>query len=228
MLPLIRNEELYEKLEELKKIARKLLISFDYDNISSLKSALFELEISYEKVIPYLSKGDPSNFRRHCSFMQHYLDQDDKEHCKQDIIDICTVDIPQIERESYHYELPKDSYDKELKKKINSLLNQREFDSAIRKGFVILKERMKKKFGTKEKIDGSDLVNKIFGNKGLVVGYIEEDERQALRNLLDGAYGIFRNKYGHDDVEASWQETEAVISLINWSLIRIDSINYPK
>jgi len=54
MLSVIRNEELYKKLEELRNIAMKILISYDEDDTSTLKSYLSDLEISYEKIKIYV------------------------------------------------------------------------------------------------------------------------------------------------------------------------------
>jgi len=48
-----------------------------------------------------------------------------------------------------------------------------------------------------------------------------------MRNLLDGLFGVFRNVYDHRDVDPEWYEVEAVLSMINWALKRIDKYPSP-
>ena len=50
-------------------------------------------------------------------------------------------------------------------------------------------------------------------------------EREALRNLLTGLYGTFRNTVDHHDIAVSWQEAEAVIGMINWALLRLSALS---
>jgi hypothetical protein len=87
---------------------------------------------------------------------------------------------------------------------------------------VILKSRLVAKFGVDHDLDGADLVNRIFGASGLLSSRLESEERQAMRDLLAGLYGVFRNKYGHQDVEAPWHEADAILSMINFVLKRIE------
>ncbi len=53
------------------------------------------------------------------------------------------------------------------------------------------------------------------------------EERESMRNLLDGLFGVFRNVYDHRDVDPEWYEVEAVLSMINWALKRIDKYPSP-
>ena len=38
-------------------------------------------------------------------------------------------------------------------------------------------------------------------------------------------YGVFRNKYGHEDVEAPWHVADAVLSMINTVLKMLDELS---
>jgi len=146
------------------------------------------------------------------------LNKNDHRRALSNIDDICDYDLPGIEESFQKWSLDQAHYDSELAKKIGPLLVQGQWDSAVRKGFIILKERMVKTFGADSSRDGRELVNQVFGQKGLLVGKLEDSEREAMRNLLDGLFGVFRNAYGHRDIEPQWFETEAVLSMVNWTL----------
>ena len=53
---------------------------------------------------------------------------------------------------------------------------------------------------------------------------LPQSERQAFRDLLAGLYGVFRNTYGHQDQEAPWHEADAVLSMINTVLKRLEDL----
>jgi hypothetical protein len=55
--------------------------------------------------------------------------------------------------------------DADLRRDILPLIRSCQFDSAIRKAFVILKTRLCRKFGLDEKMDGEELVNAVPVNK---------------------------------------------------------------
>lgn len=48
---------------------------------------------------------------------------------------------------------------------------------------------------------------------------MEQGEREAMRALLDGLYGVHRNKHAHADATVEWYEAEASLSMINWTLM---------
>jgi hypothetical protein len=55
----------------------------------------------------------------------------------------------------------------------------------------------------------------------LLVDSTEETLRQevlALRELLAGMFKVFRNKYGHQDVEVPQEEALTVLWMINYAL----------
>lgn len=114
-------------------------------------------------------------------------------------------------------------YDSEFVDKIGPLLRDQHFDSAVRKAFVMLKERLVRLFGVPSSLDGTDLVNLTFGSKGPLVGMIPDAERLAMRELLAGLYGVFRNRYSHQDVVAEWSEVAPVLGMINWVLQRLET-----
>lgn len=164
---------------------------------------------------------DASAMRRHLGWMERRLKEENIGSCKGDIEDICLQDLPDLERAFLAWCASAVHYDDELVKKVSGLLLHREYDSAIRKGFVVLKERLCSTYQMDRRLDGQDLVNSIFGSTGSTTPTLSNKERQALRDLLAGLYGLFRNKYGHEDVESAWHEADAVLSMINTLLKRL-------
>lgn len=116
---------------------------------------------------------------------------------------------------------------------MSGLLVRQQLDSAVRKAFAILKGRLVNVVcvlgGDRvemDRMDGNDLVGRIFAGNGLVVtsGRMTRGDSQALMSLLQGLYGMFRNVVDHNDVVVPWHEAEAVISMINWVLIKLRTI----
>ena len=84
---------------------------------------------------------------RHLAWMIDWLKKDNSSSCRQDIVDICERDLDDLEKAFVEWYRRPGHYDKELIDKVGDLVARREFDSAIRKGFVILRERLAKKYG---------------------------------------------------------------------------------
>lgn len=164
------------------------------------------------------------SLERHLSWMKRRLRERSPIECRSDIEDICKHDIPAIETAFREWCKSKAHFDVELAEKTIDLIARHELDSAVRKAFVILTTRLASKFEIPDNIDGSELVNRIFGKTGKVALVLNENERQSMRDLLAGLYGLFRNKYAHRDEEITWYEVEAVLPMINFVLKEIDKI----
>lgn len=188
-------------------------------DVKSLRSHYERLE----EMLPEQIQGQ-SNTGRHIGFMEHYLQKGDCDACSSDIEDLCERDITELEDAFQAWCKNPDHYDSELVRAISDLLAHRQFDSAIRKAFIVLKERLCKRFKVSRELDGPDLVNKIFGKNSDAIKNLSETERQAMRDLLAGLYGVFRNRFAHRDEEPSWVEADAVISMINHVLQEISRI----
>jgi hypothetical protein len=161
---------------------------------------------------------------RHLHFLRYYLEQNQIEKCRQDIKNICRLDVPKLEQAVRAEVGSEDQHDPEFIEKIGPLLRDQHLDSAIRRAFVILKERLVKRFELNQNLDGSELVNAVFGKTGVLAGRIPEWEQRGMRDLLNGLYGMFRNPYGHRDIDPGWFEAAAVLGLIDWVLKKIDTL----
>ena len=174
------------------------------------------LRTLYERLNEMLPDSVKNNCHaaRHIKFMEYWLGKNDRRSCISDIGSICDYDIEDLENAFHSWCENPDHYDFELVQSISDLLAHRQVDSAIRKSFVVLKERLCKNFGASRDLDGPELVNKIFG-KGSTIQSLSESERQAMRDLLAGLYGVFRNRFAHRNEAPSWSEADAIISMIN-------------
>ncbi|MBI2761909.1 MAG: hypothetical protein HYX51_10860 [Chloroflexi bacterium] len=173
------------------------------------------------------SAVDTSSLKRHASFLEYYLNRNEPQHCRRDLRDLLHRDIPLIEHGYSEWLLNGGYYDKEFAAKIGELLSDQHLDSAVRKGFVIFKERLVAKCGLPATVDGRDLVNLAFGKSGVLAGNMPEPDRESMRNLLDGLFGMFRNTYGHNDVDAEWHEAEAILAMLNWALRWLEKCPMP-
>ncbi|MCK4594115.1 hypothetical protein KAU45_06395 [bacterium] len=135
----------------------------------------------------------------------------------RNIKDIISRDIPII-REEFHNYFSVNQFNDDLKTTISSQLEQWQYGDAIRRGFIYLSATLRKKYGMPDKMDGDTLVNSIFGSKGIVANKIPDDEREAIRNLLAGLYGVFRNTFSHHLLDCTWNDSESTLLMINWIL----------
>jgi hypothetical protein len=165
-----------------------------------------------------------SNLGRHIAFMEHSLARNNRKSCEGDIADICERDITELENAFQAWCSKPDHYDSELALAISDLLMPDHLDSAIRKSFIVLKERLCKRFGVPRDLDGTDLINRIFGRNSDAVKTLSESERQAMRDLLAGMYGVFRNRFAHSAASPTWAEADAIISMVNHVLQEIASL----
>ena len=146
----------------------------------------------------------------------------------QDIKDIIFFDLPQLFNQLLSLSEDNEEFDPAIKTAIFPLLDGGHYDSAIRKVFVLLTDRIRRKFNVIEQIDGEELINKIFGGKNTLNLNIDDNTRQSLRNLLSGFYGIFRNKFAHNAIEPKQSEVKAVLEMANAILLEIELIEIPE
>ena len=111
-------------------------------------------------------------------------------------MDILNYDLPKLQSEYTAYLKSNPHLDWMLRKECESLLVQGEFDSAIRKAFIVLKERAVKLY----KIDP------------------DKDKRIAFRNFVSSLFGYYRNLYAHNLRQDSEAAAEVVFSSINYIL----------
>ena len=82
------------------------------------------------------------NALRHTRFMIYYLERIDAKSSASDIIDICESDLPAVSKAIRDWSSKLAWVDADLRRDILPLIRFCQFDSAIRKAFVILKSRL--------------------------------------------------------------------------------------
>jgi hypothetical protein len=164
------------------------------------------------------------NLRRHLNFLDHYLKKNDKVSCLGDIKDILISDLPAALKSLIARSADENHIDQRLKDAVMPLVHGGHYDSAIRKCFVILTDRLRRAFGIEDQLDGEDLINKVFGRGGRIPIVIDDGEKQAFRNLIAGFYGVYRNRYAHNDVQPTAAQVATIIELSNSILVEVEEI----
>lgn len=161
---------------------------------------------------------------RHLTFLTYYLKRNDKESCALDVRDIVFFDLPSTLKALIAQSSDDQHFDQRLKDAVFPLLDGGHHDSAIRKAFIVLTDRLRRAFGVKVEIDGEDLVNLVFGKGGKLSIALDESKKQALRNLISGFYGVYRNKYAHNDGDADASDARAIVEMANQIILEIERV----
>lgn len=207
-----------EEFKRVNKFATTLRLKFESDHKpEELLADCKNLASMCHHLLSFLPEEirDKTKLKQHIAWMEKWLKDRKIYNCKSDIEDICDRDLDELELLFKEWLKKGEYYDKELVRSVGKLVDKLEFDSAIRKSFIILTNRLRKKFHFAKNVDGPTLVNQIFGSKGILKDSVAPKELQSIRDLLSGLYGVFRNKYAHGVLDASWIEADAIISIIN-------------
>lgn len=213
-------DELLGEITEIKEYAA--LVEKKFDNGGDPAALLMDAQLLerrlrlLEGMMPVSPlAGDP--FRR-TQWMVFYLKKGNTEGCRSDIVGLTEFDLPAIEKQVRDWSADLAYMDAELRRELSPLIRTKQFDSAIRKAFVILKSRLCKKFSLSEQLDGPDLVNQLFGRGSSHLQEMEAGKRQALRDLFAGLFGLLRNEFAHNNLEASVSDLDAVVTNVNLCL----------
>jgi hypothetical protein len=223
------NRSLLAALKQYDKTHdRAVELSALFDDAKAAELLRLQQELGREAIklveVSGLNWDQCGSLGRHLQFLDYYLKRDDKESCAGDIRDILRYDLPATLKSLIAQSAEDEHLDKKLKDAVYPLLDGGHNDSAIRKAFVILTDRLRRAFGVKEEIDGEDLVNLVFGKGGRIPVALEEGKKQALRNLISGFYGVYRNKYAHNDKEANPADTRAVVEMANQIILEVEQV----
>jgi hypothetical protein len=67
-------------------------------------------------------------------------------------------------------------------------------------------------------------VNLVFGKGGKIIVEIDDSQKQAMRNLISGFYGVYRNRFSHNDIQPDLAQTRAIIEMANTIILDIEII----
>jgi hypothetical protein len=72
------------------------------------------------------------------------------------------------------------------------------YDSAVRKAFLVIKQKASTKYHMSAQLDGEDMVNFLFSESGKLRVHKDEKKRKAFRDFVSGFFRFFRNEFMHD------------------------------
>ena len=208
--------------------ALQIMNVFHDVEIEELKGLKAELDIEINKFLN-ISGLDVSNFgnlTRHLNFMDFYFEKNNKSNAVGDINDIVFHDLPAGLRQLIAKQSINSHFDQSLKDGVLPLIQGKHYDSAIRKAFVLLTERLRRVFNIEGELDGDTLINQIFGGNSNSHLNIDESKKQSYRNLISGFYGVYRNKFAHNDVEPTLAEVKSILEMINNIILEIEELSH--
>ena len=121
----------------------------------------------------------------------------------------------------YAHQSPVDS---QLGDRLESFIRSGELNAAVREAWVIFKTRVVKLFDIPDSLDGHRLADQVFGAGGATDGMLPDGEREGYLNLFKGLYTLSRNPVAHNDIDPSPRDIDAVLSLINSALGRMNQV----
>jgi hypothetical protein len=212
-------EEVVGELNSLLDYATRMLAKFEA-NVAAPELLLDTgvLENRLENADRILPDGVSIDWGRKLHFMKYYLRQGQPELCQGDLERLCAEELPSVIEQVKGQSSTSLYLDAELRALVSPLIRTRQYNSAIRAAFVLLTERMRKKFNLAAGTDGAAMVNTVFGSASTHFASLTNPERQARRDYLSGLYGVLRNKYAHSEPAFDQAELEAVLSGVNMAL----------
>ena len=160
----------------------------------------------------------------HASWLVKRVGEDLKSCSEGDVADLIQRDLPGIYESVYAWLERPPFLDAQLLKALSPLITINQLDSAVRKAFVLLKDRLVRKFGLDATKDGPDLVNLVFGAKSIYLTTMDASEKQAYRDFFSGLFGLMRNRYAHNDIHPDLAETDAVVGSVNLGMKLLEQI----
>ncbi len=219
---LLYEYRIRDEFERVRRLATRMKKKFERGvGAAELLEDRDLLEHACERLLRALPAdvGKASNIMRHIGFMKYYLERGERRRTSADFDEVAGRDLSLLEEAFKEWLSKRGHFDQEFARRVGDLLYDQRLGDAIRAAFVVLTDRLRAAFEARSDLDGRDLVNSIFGTGGLGAQRMEPGEREAMRALLDGLYGVHRNKHAHADATVAWYEAEASLSMVNWTLM---------
>ena len=190
---------------------------------ADLERAIDNLLAACPKAVKSREMRNNRGLLRHMSWIKRYIAQRKPTHCAHDPVAIAEMDIPQVLARFNRWYENQAPVDTGLQEGVSSLVSVGELDSALRKAWVYFKTKAVELFGLPESLDGHKLIDALFSDAGKTVGILSNSEREAHLNLFKGLYVLSRNPVGHNDVQPSPEEFDAVLMLLNSTLVKLSA-----
>lgn len=217
------KEKVKREFLEFKKQAFELYLAFLREEpIEELLSKVEALDAKHDNVLKILPSQvkDESDCGRHIHWLKYWLKKKRPLDCVHDIQNICEDDIDKIEGQFDKWCSKNVNIDKDLSKNTERLLINREFSPAVVQSFKLLTDKLRRRYKIKS-LDGHKLIDEIYSQTGKAKGRMNESTREGLMLLMKGMYMLFRNEHAHNKLKTKPYESEAVLSMINYLLLRL-------
>lgn len=96
----------------------------------------------------------------------------------------------------------------------------REPTAAIRNAFVFFEKRLRNIMGT-DSSNSKESVSNLIG-KAFKEGILVHEKPEAVRDLIKGAYGLYRNPLMHEDPKYSTQQAHYILMLVDDLVQKLD------
>lgn|SRR5574341_250059 len=164
-------------------------------------------------------------FWRHIGFVERYLASPRHDLVVNNMVDVCKLDLPMI-KDQFTDEIRKNPVvHPKFRQRCGNLVAAGEYSSAIREGFILIKELARVKFPDKisTSLDGQNLMEALFkAEGGLIKVHKEKDKQRAFQDWAKSLYGFFRNDEMHNSVKRPLFDVECVLMSINRLLFAVD------
>ena len=166
--------------------------------IESLLSAIEGMFSKLVKLIPPIKTDRVEAVRRHIWFVRKGLKENQVAWIEGNADDLKQFDIPTFRLQIGAYFKEFAFLPPELRDEVAPLLENGEHDSAMRKAFLVIKQKAITKYHMSAQLDGEDMVNFLFSESGKLRVHEDEKKRKAFRDFVSGFFRFFRNEFMHD------------------------------
>ena len=167
-------------------------------------------------------REDAGGLVRHVRWIDYWLREGNPRRCMREPVDILQHDLPDVIRLFDDWHARQCPADIQLTERLNRFIEMGELNAASREAWAIFKTRMVSRFGISEDLDGHQLLDRLFGNRGAASNVLPDRVRRGYLDLFKGLYSLYRNPTIHNDLDPNPSEFDAVIALVHAALIRIE------
>lgn len=152
---------------------------------------------------------------------QYRMDEREYYNAFRTVEELVRVHLPAMEAGLFAWLRSSKNLHPKLLQATGPLLKTSQWDSAVRKAFIVVSEGLRERTGIAGE-DGTGLISKAFGGSSALLDPMGYDPK-ALVQFFDGFYKLFRNRHAHHDHALEQPETQAILAVANWATLLVES-----
>ena len=193
-----------------------------HDEIELVLAAI-ERELSrFEKLSPPIKTDRIAAIHRHIGWVRRGIREGSNAWIEGNSDDIKDNDVRLLKEKIGTYFQHCEFLPLEMRAEIAPLLDSGEYDSAVRKAFLVVKQKAIDKYEMPKNLDGEDMVNFLFSESGKVKVHDDEKKRKAFRDLASGFFRFFRNEYMHGLGADEQASAQCALSILMFLLQKVE------